>query len=210
MMKLNPDSLSRKENYRLLIGAVLPRPIAFVTTKSKAGVVNAAPFSFYNVLTAEPPLIGISVGRKPDGTPKDTARNGQEIGEFVVHVVDEQNVEAVNVSSIPLPPEESEVEYAGLTEVPSEVVSVPSLAESRIRLECKVESVIPIGGKGGEPAADFLIGRVVHYEVADDLFQDGGIDTEALRPVSRLAGNEYGKYGETFSLDRPTISQNRE
>ncbi|WP_017727482.1 flavin reductase family protein [Halalkalibacterium ligniniphilum] len=202
-MEINPKDQTRQENYKLLIGSVLPRPIAFITSQNKDGVVNAAPFSFFNVLTAEPPLVGISVGRKPDGSMKDTSRNCQETGEFVIHVVDEQNVEKMNETSANYPADESEVEAVGLTKIPSATVNVPSLRESRIRLECKVDQIISVGGTDDTPAADFVIGQVVHFSIDDELYDNGKINTELLAPVSRLAGSDYGRFGETFSLERP-------
>lgn len=200
MNSIDPKTLMKRDNYKLLSGFILPRPIAFVTSMSKDGVVNAAPFSFFNVVSAEPPLVSISIGRK-GSVQKDTARNIVEQGEFVVHVVDENNVEAMNATAANLPPDESEVEKVGLTTVESTVVKVPGLKEAPIRFECTLEKHLTF--QEGETTTDFLIGRVVNYHISEDVYEDGKIDVTALKPIGRLAGKDYSKLGEIFSLDRP-------
>jgi flavin reductase (DIM6/NTAB) family NADH-FMN oxidoreductase RutF len=202
MKSIDPDTLSIKENYKFLTGSIIPRPIAFVSTLSTDGVLNAAPFSYFNALTSNPPLIAISIGRKK-GVQKDTSRNAEALGEFVVHIPDETYIEAVNITAANLGPEESEVDLAELTAVDSVKVKVPGIAEAKIRMECVVEQILPLGGTPDQPATDLLIGRVVHYHIAEELYSDGRIDAEKLRPVGRLAGTNYAKLGETFSLDRP-------
>ena len=202
-MNIDPSKLTRTDNYQMLIGSVLPRPIAFVTSQNEEGIVNAAPFSFYNVITANPPLISISVGRKPDGSSKDTARNIIEGKEFVVHVVDESNVELVNETSADFPPDVSEVAEVGFTLEKSEKVNVASIKEAKVKLECKLSQALTLGGTEDEPSCDFIIGEVVNYRVEDDLYLEGKIDAKKLAPVSRLGGSDYEKLGETFSIPRP-------
>lgn len=204
-MYLDPKLLTRQENYKLLISSVLPRPIAFVTSKSEDGVLNGAPFSFYNVVTSDPPLISISVGRKQNGERKDTSRNILSTKEFVVHVVDWNNVHAVNETAANYPAEVSEIIKAGLTEIPSKVVAVPAIKEAKVRLECKLHQSIPLGGTTEAPITDLIIGEVVHYYVEDPLYKDGLVNTEKLLPLSRLAGLDYGKIGEIFPLERPSV-----
>jgi flavin reductase (DIM6/NTAB) family NADH-FMN oxidoreductase RutF len=204
-MNIDPSKLTRSENYQLLIGSVLPRPIAFVTSINNEGVVNAAPFSFYNVITANPPLISISIGRKPNGVLKDTARNIIEGKEFVVHVVDNANVQLVNETSADFPPDVSEVAEVGFTLENSEKVNVASIKEAKIKLECKLSQALTLGGTEDEPSCDFIIGEVVNYRVEDDLYLEGKIDTGKLEPVSRLGGTDYGRLGAMFSLPRPTF-----
>lgn len=203
MLSIDPTGQSVQDNYKLLIGSIVPRPIAFVTTQSKEGVLNAAPFSFFNIVTANPPMVAVSVQRKPGGVQKDTARNAAIAGEFVVHISDESYIEAINVTAANLPPEESEVDLAGLTAIPSELVSVPGIAEARIRMECVLEQSLPLGGSEASPACDLLIGRVVRFHVDEALYENGRISAEALKPVSRLAGSDYAKLGEQFSIERP-------
>lgn len=202
MLSFDPNNQSERDNYKLLIGSIIPRPIAMVTTLSSSGVLNAAPYSYFNIVTANPPLISISVQRK-QGVPKDTSRNAIESGAFVVHISDESYIQEINVTAASLPPEESEVDLAGLTPIQSDVISVPGLAEAKIRMECLLEQVIPLGGTAEAPATDLLIGRVVQFHIDESLYQDGHIDPEGLNPVSRLAGTNYSKLGEIFSIERP-------
>jgi len=202
MVSIDPRKQSERDNYKLLTGSIVPRPVAWVTTLAGNGKVNAAPFSYFNIVTADPPMISVSVQRK-EGIPKDTARNAVRESEFVVHIGDELSVGKLNVTAASLPPDESELELAGLTAVPSDGVRVPGIAEAKIRMECVLEQALPLGGKPGSPAADLLIGRVVRFHIDDGLLDQGRILAEALKPVSRLAGSHYAKLGETFSLERP-------
>ncbi|WP_096199638.1 flavin reductase family protein [Bacillus sp. FJAT-45350] len=207
MKKIDARSLTRAENYKLLIGSVVPRPIAFVTSQNRDGIINGAPFSFFNIVTAEPPLISISVGRKPTGEKKDTSANIDELKEFVVHIVDETNVNGINQSSANYPSGKSEIEDIGFTQIPSEVVGVPSIKESKLRLECKLHQTIPLGGTEDDPRTDLIIGEVVYYHIADECIVNGEIDTDLLNPLSRLGKTEYGGIGRTFSLPRPKYEE---
>ncbi|MHA7967034.1 flavin reductase family protein [Paenibacillus sp. CAU 1782] len=202
MIHIDPAAGSVQDNYKLLIGSILPRPIALVTTLSEDGVLNAAPFSFFNIVSANPPMIAVSVQRK-DGGPKDTARHAMHRGQFVVHIADESYIEAVNKTAAPVPPEVSEVELAGLMPVASSTIEVPGVQEARIRMECVLERSLPLGGQGGEPACDLLIGRVTAFHVAEELYHEGRIDAAKLQPVGRMAGNDYARLGDTFTLIRP-------
>ncbi|WP_282938544.1 flavin reductase family protein [Paenibacillus sp. RC67] len=202
MITIDPKQISERESYKLLIGSIIPRPIALVTTLSSQGVVNAAPFSYFNIVTADPPMISVSVQRK-QGRMKDTARNAVDAGAFVVHISDETYIQQINQTAASLPPHESEVALAELSTVKSEKISVPGIAEARVRMECVLEQAIPLGGTQETPAADLLIGRVVCFHIDEAVYDQGHIDAEALRPVSRLAGASYSKLGEQFILDRP-------
>lgn len=195
-----PTELTKQENYRLLTSTVAPRPIAFITSISEEGVLNAAPFSYFNVISAEPPLLSVSIGRK-QGQQKDTSRNILQVGEFVVHITDEDIVEAVNDSSMNLPPDESEVERINLSPTVSDVVGVPSIEETKVRFECKLEKHLVF--EEGESATDVIIGRIVKYHIAEDLYSDGIVNTKKLKPVARLGGKEYAKLGKIFELERP-------
>ncbi|TVY11449.1 flavin reductase family protein [Paenibacillus cremeus] len=203
MIAIDPSSQSERDNYKLLTGSIIPRPIAFVTTLSATGVLNAAPYSYFTIVTADPPMVAVSVQRK-QGVRKDTSFNAVTTGEFVVHISDESYIRAINTAAAPLPPEESEVALAGLTSVPSRVVAVPGIAEASIRMECLLEQAIPLGGTTDAPAADLLIGRVVQFHIAEGIIDSRKhIDAAKLKPVSRLAGNDYAMIGETFVLERP-------
>lgn len=202
MHTFDPAELSDRDNYKLLIGSIVPRPIAFVTTLSASGVVNAAPFSYFNIVSSSPPMLSVSVQRK-NGEPKDTSRNAMATGQFVVHISDETYIAQINETAASLPPDESEVALAGLTPVASSKVAVPGMKEARIRMECVLEQAIPLGDKEGKPACDLLIGRIVQYHFDSAVYNNGYIDAEALKPVSRMAGNVYAKLGELFEIERP-------
>lgn len=201
MILVDPSENTERENYKLLIGSIIPRPIAFVTSCSKAGVVNGAPFSYFNIVSANPPLISLAVQRAGGGQ-KDTARNILEAKEFVVHIVDQQNVEKVNVTAAGLPPEQSELELAGFTLADSMKVTIPGVKEAKIRMECVLEHSLEIGGKDS-PSCDLIIGKVVQFHVDQSVYNNGKINPNALEAVSRLAGNDYARIGEIFTIERP-------
>jgi len=202
MIAIDPAMQSASDNYKLLIGSIVPRPIAFVTTLSTEGVLNGAPFSYFTVVASDPPLLSVSVQRK-GGVMKDTARNAKTTGELVIHIVDASNVEAVNRTAASLPASASEVALAGLTPVASEAIGVPGIAEAKIRMECTLEHALELGGRDGTPACDLLIARVVRYWISEPLIHDGKIDAVKLAPVSRMAGNYYAGLGSMFELERP-------
>lgn len=204
MITIDPALHSERDIYKLMIGSVVPRPIAWVTTLSESGVLNAAPFSYFSIVSSNPPLLSVSVQRK-GGAMKDTARNAINRGELVIHIVDEDNVAQANETAASLPPEESEAELAGLTAVPSEAIAVPGLAEAKIRMECVIDQVVPLRRPGEtEQTGDLLLARVVMFHVADSVYQNGRIDAGKLQPVSRMAGHDYAALGRLFTIDRPT------
>ncbi|SDG81741.1 NADH-FMN oxidoreductase RutF, flavin reductase (DIM6/NTAB) family [Planococcus glaciei] len=196
MLSIDPTQQTERENYKLLVGTVIPRPIAFVTSMSADGLVNAAPFSYFNIVSSDPPLLSVSVQSRA-GVLKDTARNAIEAGEFVIHVVDESNVAEVNKTAASLPPEESEIDLTGLTLIPSEVVKVPSVEQAKVRFECQLEQAVELSG------TRLLIGKVVRFHIDESIYENGRINPETLKPVSRLAGTNYAKLGEIFSMKRP-------
>lgn len=200
MISIDPEQNKERDNYKLLVGSIIPRPIAFVTTQSEAGVVNGAPFSYFNIVSSNPPMVSLSIQR-PAGELKDTARNIYENGEFVVHIVDRDNVGKINETAASLPPTESEVEMAGLTQVRSLVVSVPGVRESKIRMECRLVESVALGGEGA--GSDLFIGQIVQFHVDEEIYENGRIDPRGLDAVSRLAGANYAAIGEIFSLERP-------
>lgn len=202
MISIDPALQEDRDNYKLLIGSVVPRPIALVTTLTEDGILNAAPFSYFSIISSTPPLLSVSVQRK-NGQMKDTARNAIRQGELVLHIVDESNVEAANQAAASFPPEESEVTAAGLTPVNSEAVRVPGIAEAKFRMECVLEHAFELGGNGEEPGCDLLIARVVRFQVAEEIIHSGRIDAQKLAPVSRMAGEYYSTLGQLFSLERP-------
>lgn len=200
MLSIEPSALTERETYKFLIGSVVPRPIAWITTLN-GEVINAAPFSYFNVVSSVPPLLSVSIQRK-NGEMKDTARNILTTQELVVHIVDESNVGSVNETAANLGPNESELERISFTVQPSEVITTPGVKEAKVRMECVLHQHIPIEHEG-EATADLLIVRVVRFHIHHGLYEHGRIDPRGLAPVGRLAGNFYTKLGETFELARP-------
>jgi flavin reductase (DIM6/NTAB) family NADH-FMN oxidoreductase RutF len=201
-MKFDPQKQTVKENYKLLIGSILPRPIAFVSTRSKSGQLNLAPFSFFTGISSMPPTICFASARKgEEGIKKDTLSNIEETGEFVVNVVTEDIASQMNETATEFPPDIDEFKLSGLTPAECDVVSVPRVKESPINLECKLYKVLHIGAQAAGGSA-LIIGEIILFHIADDLLQNGRINTELLRPVGRLAGQEYTKLGKIFTLER--------
>ncbi|WP_042455507.1 flavin reductase family protein [Neobacillus dielmonensis] len=200
MKSIDPSVQSDRDNYKLLIGSIIPRPIAFVTSMSNEGIINGAPFSYFNVVSSNPPLVSLSISRS-NGRQKDTARNILTEKEFVIHIVDEHNVEKVNQTAASLPPDESEVELVDFTPAPSLKISVPGIKEAKIRMECILERSLELGGE--VPSCDFIIGKVVQIHIDESIYQDGKVDPRGLAAVGRLAGHDYAKIGEIFTIERP-------
>lgn len=203
MLSFDPKNQTVRENYKLLIGTVIPRPIAFVTSVAEDGTINGAPFSFFNVASSHPPMLSVAVQRT-NGVQKDTARNILAKKEFVIHVVDGKNVEKINETAATLPPDESEVEKENFTLVPSDEISVPGIKEAKVRFECVLETCVPLR-EGERISSDFIIGRVVKFHVDKEIYdaQSGRINEKKLGAVSRLAGTNYAHIGDVFSLQRP-------
>lgn len=202
MKSINPKDNGERDNYKLLIGTIIPRPIAFVTTKSDEGVINGAPFSYFNIVSSNPPMISISISRK-NGQLKDTARNIYQSGEFVVHIVDQENVKQINETAASLPPNESELEIANFTQVRSDLINVPGILESKVRFECKLVKAIPLKDEEN-PGSDLIIGEIVLFHIDESIYEENGrIHIEKLGAVSRLAGTDYATIGDIFSIERP-------
>ncbi|WP_423408911.1 flavin reductase family protein [Heyndrickxia sp. MSNUG] len=201
MISIDPVTNTERDNYKLLIGSIIPRPIAFVTSLSQDGVLNGAPFSYFNIVSSNPPMISLSIQRA-EGRQKDTARNILAAKEFVVHIVDEDNVEKVNATAASLPPDQSEVELAQLTPAASLKITVPGVKEAKIRMECRLEHALELGGSES-PGCDFIIGKVVQFHIDEAIYENGRIDPARLAAVSRLAGQDYAKIGEIFTIERP-------
>ncbi len=202
-MVIDPVTLERREVYKQLIGSVVPRPIAWVSSMNAEGQPNLAPFSYFNVACSNPPTLLFCPNRRADGSKKDTLLNVEATGEFVIHIVDERTVEAMNATSAEYPHGTNEITMAGLTAVPSVRVRPPCIAESPIAFECQLFQIVPVGD--GPSGGDIVIGRVVLVHIRDDIRPDTYIDLKALQPVARLAGNSYARVTETFDLPRPVF-----
>lgn len=184
-MIIDPTELDTHAVYKLLVGAVVPRPIAWVSTRSREGGLNLAPFSFFTVASREPPMLAISIGPRTGGEnyAKDTLANLRESQEFVINVVSLDLANAMYETSLNHPPEVDEFVCAGVTPGDCVVVKTPRVAEARISMECTVEHMLRLG-------SDYLvIGRMHRYHVEDTLISNGRIDPKALDPLGRMAGN---------------------
>ncbi|GAB4430141.1 MAG: flavin reductase family protein [Anaerolineales bacterium] len=202
-MEINPSSVPWQTANKLMSGAILPRPIGWISTVNAHGQPNLAPYSFFNMVCANPPTVMFApMIRSTDGRPKDTLNNIQENGEFVVNIVTEELAEAMNRSSQETLPDVNEFELAGVTPEKSAVVLAPRVDESPIHLECKVREIIEISSQPG--GGYVVIGTVVHLHVADEvLLGTDKIDLAALRPIGRLAGGDYVRMTDLFNLERP-------
>lgn len=188
--------------YKLLIGAVVPRPIGWVSSVNEQGASNLAPFSFFNAVCANPPLLLFCpMIRSRDGAHKDTLRNVRTSGEFVINIVSEDLAQAMNISATEFPPDVNEFQAAGLTAAPSVRVKPPRVAESRVHFECRVEQILEFGDQPG--AGSVVIGRILHVHVDESVLFDGDkIDLLALKPIGRLAGSSYTRVTDIFDLVR--------
>ena len=195
-MNIPADSLDNAERYALLTSAVVPRPIAWVTSLSDAGVLNAAPFSYFNVFDASPPILGIGVGKRREGEDKDTLANIKTKGEFVVHIVSEVLAERMVDTAIPFPSDEGEVGALDLETSPSAVVSVPRLEDAPVAMECHTHQLVELG------SSTLVLGEVVSFHVREGLLDDGKIDPRKLRAVGRLGESFYTRTRELFEDDR--------
>lgn len=203
-MEINPGNLKWKDAYKLLVGSILPRPIAFVTTLDEMGIVNAAPFSFFTAICADPLLICFSPMRRgTDGKKKDTLANIEATGEFVINIVSEDWVEKMNICASEFPAEIDELDTSGLQKESSQFVKPPRVKESKVHLECSLFQIHHFGEHPG--AGSLVIGKVEHVHVGEELYENGRINTDKLKPVGRMAGQMYTKpLGDVFELVRKT------
>jgi flavin reductase (DIM6/NTAB) family NADH-FMN oxidoreductase RutF len=195
---IDPADLDPRSCYKLLIGSVVPRPIAWTSTVSREGIHNLAPFSFFTVASRQPPMLCISVGPPPETEggerpAKDTLSNIEETGEFVINIVSLPLSNTMYESSKNHPPEADEFEKAGLTPTPCEVVKAPRVEEAGVSMECLLDRILPIGSD------HLVIGRMVRFHVKDELYEAGRIDVASLDPLGRLAG-DYTKVETIFNL----------
>ena len=198
-MIIEPEGLDNLEAYRLLISLIVPRPIAWVTSLSPDGVVNAAPYSFFSGVRSKPPVISISAGYGKRGE-KDTPRNIAATGEFVVNLVGEHQADQMNRTATEYPFGVSETEVLGIEVAASQTVGVPRIAASPAALECKLDRIVPVG----DPPASLILGEVLAYWVSDDVEWDRaeGIDPKSLNVIGRLQLDSYLRITETFSMER--------
>lgn len=200
-MKIDPINLDYKDSHELLVGAIMPRPIAFVSTVDKDGVFNLAPFSFFAPLCAKPALVGFGIGRQRDGQKKDTLSNIEFTGEFVISVVDETLAEPMNQTSRQYPGYVDEFEEVGLTATRDDLVKAPMVAESPVNLECRLVQILEFGDAPRK--SSFIIGEVLRVHVRDGLYGNGEIQVSQVKAVGRLGAELYCRTGDMFEMGRP-------
>ncbi|MCE9564077.1 MAG: flavin reductase family protein [Planctomycetes bacterium] len=201
-MQIDPSTAAVPAVYQYLVGIVTPRPIAWVTTVSPTGLVNLAPFSFFNAFGANPPIVVFSPTLRRDGTKKDTLLNLEKLGEFVIHASTTAFAEKINLTSKEIPSDESEVTLAGLSTVPSVKVKPPRIVGAPVAMECVVKQIIPCGT--GPIAANLVIGEVVMIHIADEVLDGkGGVDPRKLKTVARLGGSFWCHTSDLFEQTRP-------
>lgn len=202
-MELDPTTLSHQSIYKILTGSILPRPIGWISSIDLDGRPNLAPFSFFNVVCSNPPtLLFCPMIRGVDGSPKDTLNNVRQTGEFVVNIVTEDLLKAMNDTSIEAPSEFNEFEFAGLTLSPSVTVRPPRVLESPIHFECKVNQIVDINNAPG--GGSIVIGTITHIHAEERvMLGTDKINLTALQPIGRLMGAAYCRVEQVVELDRP-------
>lgn len=191
------------DRYKLMSAAITPRPIAWLTTMSGDGVRNAAPYSFFNMMGAEPPLVAIGLMRRPDGTYKDSAKNIIDTGEFVVHLVSETDAPAMNFTCVDAPPGFDELAAAQIETLPSKMVAPPRIASAPVSMECRLFERVEAG------LSTIVIGEVLHFHIADALVDAERlhVDTPAMALVARMHGTGwYTRSTDMFQMTRPSFA----
>ncbi len=203
-MKINPASLDRREAHDFFVGTAVPRPIAFVSTIGNTGVCNVAPFSFFAPMSVKPAIVGLGIGRKRDGSKKDTLVNIEQTRDFVVNLVTEEFAEAMNQAAGEYPYEVDEFKVTGLTPVRADFVKSPMVGESPINMECRFLQILEYGEFPN--INNFIIGEVIQVHVKDEFWAGGEIQSSKLRAVGRMGGDLYCRTTDVFEMKRPVIS----
>jgi flavin reductase (DIM6/NTAB) family NADH-FMN oxidoreductase RutF len=203
MQTIPVSDLHPRDAYRLMISIVIPRPIAWVSTMGADGSINLAPFSFFNGVGSAPPTVMFSVGKR-EGRPKDSLRNAAETGEFVLNFVSEELAERMNLTSGDWDYEIDEFEKAGLTQAPSTDVKPPRVAEAVVAMEARVSQIVPVE----DTTYTMVLGHVLRFHIRDGLLRPNGlVDATLVRPIARLGGDEYARFGEVFEMKRPVVHE---
>lgn len=200
-MHFASKNISPATAYKLLSSTILPRPIAFITSLDSDGQANAAPFSFFNAMGSEPPVIVIGFTPQADGSQKDTPNNILMTKEFVVNLVDEPLAAQMNICAASVPAEVSEIDLAKLETMPSLDIAPPRLKASPVSFECRYYDDMKLSGGGR-----IIVGEVIHFHIKDELIAETDplrIDLDRLAPISRLSGSKYGRITDQFEIQRP-------
>jgi len=205
---VDPSAASHIDVYKLMIGSIVPRPIALVSTRSEDGISNLAPFSFFTGVSANPPVICFCPIRRPGADPrpdpyKDTLRNISRTRQFVVNVVSEEMAEKMNITAGEYPPEVDEFEVAGLTPIPSDLVKPARVAESPVQMECVLYLALELSALPG--GGNLVLGEIVRFHVADSMVENFRIDPDQLRAIGRMGGNSYARTRDRFDMIRPKV-----
>ena len=203
-MDIAPETLSIEATYKLLTGCVVPRPIAWVTTLSDDGRINAAPFSAFTFVSNRPPMVGVSIGKKV-GVLKDTPRNILARREFVVNIGDLNLLDQLHLSAQEYPPDVSEVEELDIEVLPSVRIKTPRIAKAPVSLECTLNQVVSFNKKTG-----FYVGEIVNFHIRDGLLKNGKIETAELNPICRLGGPNYATLGDIITKKTIFVSSKDE
>jgi len=208
-MKFDMRALSMGARYKIVNSTITPRPIAWITSMSKAGVVNAAPYSFFNAVGTEPPLIVLGLLKEPMSRGlKNTASNIIETGEFVVNLVCEADAEKMNLTSVDAPADVSEIDYAGIETVPSDAVAPPRIATSPVSFECRKVTALDIGTHQTVVIAEILVAHIADAFVTDP--ERHYLDTKAMKLIGRTHGSGwYVRNSDEFQMDRPRYDPDR-
>lgn len=204
-MIVDPAQTTPGNIYKLLIGSITPRPIAFVSTVNKDGVNNLAPYSFFTGVSANPPVIGFSPMINMEGRLRDSRLNSEAYKEFVVNVVSEDIAAKMNATAVDVPPEVDEFELSGLTPAPCNIVSAPRVKEARISMECKLIQVVELSKE--KLSGAFVMGEIVQFHIADEIFDNYRIDADKLNTVGRMGGMSYTRTTDRFDLQRPDLEE---
>lgn len=202
-MIIDPDKTEPVNLYKLMIGSILPRPIAFVSTRGANGVNNLAPFSFFTGVSANPPVVGFSPMVNLESRRRDSRINAEDSGEFCINVVSESFAEQMNQTAVDVEPEVDEFELSGLTPVECDAIKAPRVGEAHVAMECRLLQVVDISDAvlGGA----FVMGQVLRFHVDDALFDNFRIDPDGLGAIGRMAGNTYTRTTDRFDLARPVL-----
>ncbi len=200
-MIIDTEALPNRDRYKLLIGSILPRPIAWVSTVDSEGRHNLAPFSFFNAACVNPMTLMFTVGVPGEtGSRKDTLRNIEETGEFVINLTDAATAEAMSLCATDLPHGVSEFDWAKVTPAPCEVVNPPRVAEAPVSFECVLREIVTLSDEPG--GSSLVLGSVRRVHVRDELYDNGRIDLDAYAPVGRLGGDWYTRVTDRFEIRR--------
>ncbi len=196
--------LGARERYKLLIGTIIPRPIAFITTVGADGRHNAAPFSFFNILTHDPPIVAVGLEYRADGSPKDTARNILERGEFTIHIVDDALAAQMEICAIKFGPEVDELAEAGLTALAGTLVRTPRIAEAPAALECRLNRVLDVSRD-----RQIILGDVLGVFIRDDAVDPAThrIDQHRMDAIGRLGGWGYARTSDQFEMRTLSVEE---